>query len=43
MTLKAALATALLALFFSIHVSADTLPVDSPYFETDAAGRGVMP
>ncbi len=42
MTLKAVVAAALLALF-SISVSADTLPVDSPYFEIDAAGRGVMP
>jgi len=43
MTLKAALATALLALFFSFNVSADTLPADSPHYETDAAGRSVMP
>jgi hypothetical protein len=43
MTLKAALATALLALFFSFNASADTLSADSPYFETDTAGRSVMP
>ena len=43
MTLKAILATGLLALSFSIPVSADTLPADAPYFDTDLAGRSVMP
>lgn len=43
MTLKAAIATALLALSFAIPASADTLPADAPYYEIDPAGRSVMP
>ena len=43
MTLKAAIAAALISLSLSIPAWADTLPKDSPYFETDAAGRSVMP
>ena len=43
MTLKSAIAAALIAFCFSVPAWADVLPCDAPYFETDSAGRGLMP
>lgn len=41
--MKSAIAAVLIALSFSVPAWADTLPGDAPYFETDSAGRGLMP
>lgn len=43
MTFKSAIAAVLTALSFSGPAWADVLPSDAPYFETDSAGRSLMP